>query len=93
MDIEDFRNDFVQTVKSRAAADGNFILSTFVEEAAARLADANEQADFVPCHFRGTGSRQRHVGIDGYSFDESDNCLRVLIGSWTGRKRRQLSSN
>lgn len=86
MDLEDFRSEFVQTVKSRAAAEENFILSTFVDEAVSRLADANEISDFEPCYFRGTGSRQRNVGIDGFAFDESDDCLRVVIGSWTGKK-------
>jgi hypothetical protein len=89
MDLNDFRNNFVQTVKSRAASENNFIPSTFVEEAARRLADAGEISDFAPCHFRGTGSRQRIVAIDGYAFDESDNCLRALIGNWTGGKEPQ----
>lgn len=86
MDLGDFRNDIIQTVRSRAAAEKDFLLSAFVEEAASRLADADELADFVPCHFRGTGSRQRHVGVDGYAFDESDTCLRVLIASWSGAR-------
>jgi hypothetical protein len=86
MDLQDFRNDFIQAVRSRAEAERDFIPSAFVEEAAVRLADADEIADFVPCHFRGTGARQRHVSVDGYAFDESDNCLRLLIGSWSGAR-------
>ena len=86
MDLDDFRLEFVQTVKSRAAAEENFVASTFVDEAASRLSDASELSDFVACHFRGTGTRQRIVGLDGYSFDDSDNSVRVVIGNWVGRK-------
>ena len=62
------------------------MLSAFVEEAADRLASADEIADFVPSYFRGTGARNRNIGVDGYAFDESDNCMRLLIGSWSGAK-------
>ena len=48
------------------------------------LEEAEEFVDFMPCHFRGTGTRRRNLGVDGYSFDEADGSLRIVITVYDG---------
>jgi len=48
------------------------------------LEEVEEIVDFVPCPYRGTGSRRRSLGIDGYAFDEADGSLRLAIVQFDG---------
>jgi hypothetical protein len=82
--VEEFRKDFLETVKARAAADHNFTLSAFVDSCVDILIEAGELADFQPSHFRGFGRRQRSLWIDGYAFDEADGSIRLLVADWHG---------
>lgn len=50
------------------------------------LEEAEELVDFVPCPYRGTGSRRRSLGIDGYAFDEADGSLRMVISEFGGEQ-------
>lgn len=48
------------------------------------LEEAEELIDFVACPYRGIGTRRRSLGIDGYSFDEADGSLRLVIVEFGG---------
>lgn len=84
MELEDFRKDFLETARALAASEGDFAEASFVAEAARRLIDAEELTDFEPCHFEGTGSRQRRLRVDGYSFDDVDGSVTLLIADYDG---------
>jgi len=84
MDIDDYRKEFIEEVKSTAEASQDFEASAFVEVASRLLADYGEIADFESCHFRGTGSRNRALAVDGYAFDDADGSVRVLAADWDG---------
>jgi hypothetical protein len=84
MTTEEFRKDFLETVRSRAAADNNFQLSAFVDAAVETLVEGGEFADFEPSHYRGVGSRKRALWIDGYAFDDADGSVRLLVADWRG---------
>lgn len=51
------------------------------------LEEAEELVDFVPCPYRGTGTRRRSLGIDGYAFDEADGSLRLFIAEFDGEQQ------
>lgn len=51
------------------------------------LEEAEELVDFVPCPYRGTGTRRRSLGIDGYAFDEADGSLRLVIAEFDGEQQ------
>lgn len=53
------------------------------------LEEAEELVDFVPCPYRGTGTRRRSLGIDGYAFDEADGSLRLVIAESTANSSRR----
>ena len=86
MDIEEFRKDFLETVKSHAAAEGDMTHAAFVTIVSEKLMDAEEFSDFEPCYHEGNGVKDRRLklGIDGYSSDESDDSLKLLIVDFRG---------
>lgn len=81
-DIEEFRRDVI----ARATADygDREAHAGFVATAGQMLEDAEEIVDFMPCPFRGTGTRRRSLGVDGYAFDEADGSVRVVIAAYSG---------
>lgn len=51
------------------------------------LEETEELIDFVPCPYRGSGTRRRSLGIDGYAFDEADGSLRIVIAEFGGERQ------
>jgi hypothetical protein len=76
VDLELFREDFLNSVNLRVASGGGFTDHAFAEAAAERLEDANEISSFEPCHYR---SPNGQMAIDGYAFDYADDSLRVFV--------------
>ncbi len=76
MDLELFHAEFLNSVHLRLASGGGFSDDAFAEVAAEYLEDANEISNFEPCHYRSSNGR---MAIDGYSFDDADDSLRVFI--------------
>ena len=99
-DVERFREEFQNTVAIRAASDQTFLHTALVEQVAELLGEAGELSDAEIGYFRGSGSRNRSSGIDGYAFDQADASLRVLIaadaaedaGTFTATEARALFS-
>jgi hypothetical protein len=85
-DLNGFRIDLIDAVQTRTY--GNVgqedIDFAFVCEVGSRLADAEEFQDFIPCHFTGTGYRNRKIRVDGYEIDEMDDSIRLLIADFNG---------
>lgn len=76
MDLEAFRSELLNDVQVHVAANGGFTDHAFASITAARLEEANEVANFEPCHYR---SPSRGTRIDGYAFDSLDDSLRVFL--------------
>jgi hypothetical protein len=81
-----FRTGLLDAVRARASEAGNEedLDFAFVCEVGARMADAEEFQDFIPCHFLGTGQRGRKLRVDGYEADEADDSIRLLIADFRG---------
>ncbi|MSV27490.1 MAG: AIPR protein [Bryobacterales bacterium] len=84
MDLTEFREEFLDQVRARASAGANFTHAEFVDVCAELLGDAEELADFEACYFRGTGSRNRSLGVDGYAMDDLDGSVRLVIAEYGG---------
>ena len=85
-DMESFRQGLLDAVRERAPEGcGTEELDfAFVCEVGARLSDAEEFQDFIPCHGTGTGSRSKKLRVDGYELDEVDDSIRLLIADFSG---------
>ena len=86
MDLEEFRKDFIETVKSHAASEGDLTHAAFVTIVSEKLMDAEEFSDFEHCYHEGNGVKDRRLKlcIDGYSFDDSDDSFKLLIADFLG---------
>jgi hypothetical protein len=84
MELMEFRAEFLDQVRARASAGANFTHAEFVEVCAELLGDAEEISDFEACYFRGTGSRNRSLGVDGFALDDLDGSIRLVIAEYGG---------
>lgn len=82
MNLEEFAKDFYEDVRTYALTDGNFSRSAFVDCCASRLEEAGILIDFTPCYYKGAGEKKRALEIDGYSFDELDDSVSVIIADY-----------
>jgi hypothetical protein len=85
-DLDLFRQGLLEAVNVRAPedCDKSELDFAFVCEVGARLSDAEEFQDFIPCHGIGTGIRSKKLRIDGYELDEVDDSIRLLIADFKG---------
>jgi AIPR protein len=82
--VESFREELLARVHVRAAADSNFKHSAFAELCGELLEEAEELFDFEPCYFRGKGARNRNLAVDGYTFDDADQSVRIMVVQLSG---------
>lgn len=87
-DLESFRLDLLDAVHVRAPENcgAEELDFAFVCEVGARLSDAEEFQDFIPCHGAGIGHRSRKLRVDGYELDEADDSIRLLIADFGGQE-------
>lgn len=85
MELLDYRKEFIETIKSLAAANMDFEESAFISVAAQRLYEAEEIEDFEPCYFEGVGKRKKKLRVDGYSFNDIDDSVTLLISYYEGK--------
>jgi hypothetical protein len=84
MDVTEYRQEFLDQVRARASAGGNFTRAEFVEICAEHLSDAEELADFEACYHRGNGSRNRLLELDGFAQDDVDGSVRLILAEYDG---------
>lgn len=82
--VDDFRAELLARVQVRASADSNFTLSAFAEVCGELLEEAEELYDFEPCYCRRKGSKNRNVAVDGYTFDDADMSVRIVLAHFSG---------
>ena len=89
MNIEEFHQDLLASVRSCAEARRDFVRTCFVDDAGSRLSDAEEVGDLQVCHYEGVGGRKRRLQVDGYSFDEADSSMALLIAEFSNNDELQ----
>lgn len=90
MDAQEFRKDFMESVKSEAAATGEGSCASFVSDFAAYLLEAEVLTDFNPSFYVGTGKRNKQFRIDGYAFDEFDKTMSLIIADFDGTEENRV---
>ncbi len=84
MELLEFRDNFLAEVTTRANADKNLMHSAFAERCGELLEESEELYDFAPSYYRGSGYRNRNLGVDGYAFDDADGSVRIVIAEYSG---------
>lgn len=82
MDAGEFRKDFLEGVKAEAAATGEGSSASFVSTFAQYLQEAEFLMDFTAAYFEGTGKRNRKMRVDGYTYDEFDKTMSLVIADY-----------
>ena len=82
--LASYRDDCLATVRDAARDDSETDIAAFVEDAGRRLTDAEEFADFQRCQFTRTASDGVTMQVDGYSFDDTDGSLALVIADFAG---------
>ncbi len=89
MQLEDYRREFLEDIRARASVASNFTHTEFVDVCADLLSEAEELSDFESCYFRGSGSRNRSLAVDGFAQDTVDGSLRLVVADFSGAEDLQ----
>jgi hypothetical protein len=86
--LDEQLREFRRGVIARSVAEfgGRDPASGFGITAGQMLEEAEEVVDYVPCPYRGAGTRRRSLGMDGYAFDDADGSLRLVIADFGGEE-------
>jgi len=90
VDVLEFKKDFLENVKTEAAVLGEGSCAAFVESMAGYLIDAEVLSDFNSSFYRGTTSKRKKYGVDGYSLDEADYTMHLVIADYDGVEKRSF---
>ncbi len=82
MEFTEYEKDFVQTLRNDAAISGTDAEDEFIDKALSLLADYDELTDPVKYYFGKAGQRGRLMQINGFSFDEVEHSLNILISDF-----------
>ncbi|GAA0719821.1 AIPR family protein [Clostridium malenominatum] len=90
MDMKDFRKDFLEDIKSTAAAVGEGSSSAFVQISTEYLISAEVLPDFIFSFFIGTGKNNRKYRVDGYVLDEFDYTMNLIVADYSGSEGERV---
>lgn len=93
MNEVDFEKDFLENIRTEAAATGVGTCAAFVKEMADYLVNAEVMQDFMPAFYTGilTGRGSSICRIDGYYIDEIDHTLNLVIADYDGTQKRTIN--
>ena len=91
MDAREFRKDFLEDVKTKAAVSGEGSCAAFVEDMAQYLVEAEVLPDFVSSFYQNTTSTRKKYRVDGYVLDEFDYTMNLVIADYDGIDERSMT--
>lgn len=83
MTLEEFRQDFIESVKSETSVTGEGTAATFADNVAQYLVEAEVLSDFSPSFYTGKKGNRKYR-VDGYVFDEFDMSINLVIVDYVG---------
>ena len=87
--LEQFRENLISEIQFDAQQDGVAPRDEFIKQIIQILIDAEEFMEFTPLQFESVGSRNAKIQIDGYNFDDLENCLEFFICDFNGGEEVQ----
>lgn len=82
MDAQEFKKNFLEDIKADALASGEGSCASFVSSFARYLQEADYLLDFTSSYFEGTGKQNRKLRVDGYTYDEFDKTMYLIIADY-----------
>lgn len=90
MNEAEFRQEFLEQVKTTAAVSGEGSCAAFVQLAADYLIESEALPDFYLSYYQNTAGNSR-IRVDGYAFDDFDLTLNLVIADYEPFKERSLT--
>lgn len=83
MALEEYRKDYLENVKTVAAAETDGTVTTFVKVTLENLLDAEIISDYELCYATGKNGRKMYR-VDAYAFDDYDCSMSLFIADYSG---------
>lgn len=91
MDAQEFKKDFLEEIKADALVTGEGSCASFVSSFARYLEEAEYFFDFTSSYYEGIGKQNRKLRVDGYSFDDFDKTINIIIADYDLSDNRTLT--
>ena len=92
MDCQEFKKEFLESAKATASVTGEGSCASFVENMAQYLVDIEVIPDFYPSFYKGHKGARKYR-IDGYSLDELDYTMNLIIADYEGINGNRTLTN
>lgn len=91
MNYMEFREEFLEDIRSDAAITGAGTCASFVSGMANYLIEAEVLSDFTPAYKKDTGKSNKIYRVDGYALDEIDFTLNLMIADFDGFETKTMA--
>ena len=88
MEIETYRKEYLENVKTIAAAEGEVTVTAFVDTVLKDLQEINVVGDFEICFALGKHGRKNYR-VDAYAFDDYDYSMSLFIAEYSGENQAE----
>ena len=86
MEVEEFREQFLDELRFKAEHEGTEPEVQFIEKMLENLEDIGELTDAMPMSIEKRGRRGRLMAFDAYAYDEADGSLILVASDFTNEK-------
>ena len=84
MEWNEYRNMILEEIRLNAATEMTSDHEEFINYFTNILVEAEELNEFFLLPFEGLGQRNKKIQIDGYSYDELEDSMNIIICPFTG---------
>ena len=93
MNFEEYRKDFLESIKVSASEDMTNVDLAFTESVINTLIDAEELDDFTYGYFNALGMHGRKMIMDGFFYDEYDKSMVILYSDFSNNDEQTSLNN
>lgn len=86
MDIEEYRQQFIDELRFNAEHEGTEPETQFIEKTLNDLEEVGELNDPIPMSVEMRGSKNRILAFDAYAYDEADGALVLIASDFTNQR-------
>ena len=91
MEIEEYRKQFIDEIRNDASLEGSDPESYFIERVLTELEEIGELNDPIPMSVEIRNAKRQILSFDGYSYDEADGALVLIISEFTNQREETPS--
>lgn len=93
MDIEEYRKEFLEQIRSDAALNSTDPNEEFIQKSVSLLEEIEEFSDPMIHYFGSRGKRNRQMQFNAYTFDEADGSICLLISDFNNSENPATLTN